>query len=67
MIQNYGEVIRIKFIRISEDKLFARKNSRSVNIRFCMNGSRYSEYAYEFAKAFSEMEGIEKVRQYRKG
>lgn len=67
MIQNYGEVIRIKFIRISEEKSFSRKNSRSINIRFCMSGSRYSEYAYEFAKAFSELEGIEKGRQYRKG
>lgn len=66
MIQNYGELIRLKFIRISEDKMFVRKNSRSINIRFCMNGSRYSEYAYEFAKTFKDLDGIEKGKQYRK-
>ena len=66
LIQNYGKVIRLKFVRICDDKIFNRKNSRSINIRFCMNESRYKEYAYEFDKYYKDLSGMEKGKQYRK-
>ena len=68
MIQNYNEVIRLKFVRVSDPTTFnfQRKNSRSINIRFCMRGSRYKEYAYEFAKLYNDINAIEGTKVYKK-
>lgn len=66
MIQNYGDIIRLKFVRIGDNKLFNRKNSRCITIRFSMDGSRYHEYANEFATFYRNLNEIEKGKQYRK-
>lgn len=67
MVQNYGEVIRFKFVRVSDPTTFnfKRKNSRSIDIRFCMNGSRYNEFAQEFKKFYNELNQIE-TKVYKK-
>lgn len=67
IIQNYGEVIRLKFVRVSNHNKFdfSRKNSRSINIRFCMSGSRYEYYALEFDKFYKDLNKIE-TKVYKK-
>lgn len=68
MIQNYGDILRLKFVRTSDphSNIFKHKNYKNINIKFSMKQSRYPEYVDEFAKLYRDLSRIEERKVYKR-
>ena len=65
MIINYGEILRIKFIRTGSN-IITFKPRKSINIKFRMYDSRYDEYTQDIIKLYKDINGIEARKVYRR-